>query len=153
MYGQLLLDEFLLKELRAGKGWWGNKFGFQIEGKYIDVFKVKNLDVQGEVNVTRPFTYSHYDSSAGYSHYNQPLAHPFGANFIEAIGIIKYQPLPKLTTSARLIYWRQGVDSGAANYGGNILNYILHDRVIMDINYPAESRQQVLTHNCWLVMK
>jgi hypothetical protein len=81
---------------------------------------VKNLDVQGEVNIVRPFTYSHSDSSANYGHYNQPLAHPFGANFIEGVGIIRYQPLPKLTATAKLIYWRQGVDTGASNYGTNI---------------------------------
>lgn len=119
-YGQLIFDEFLLKELKAGNGWWGNKFGVQLGAKYIDAFKVNNLDLQAELNFVRPFTYSHYDSSANYSHYNQPLAHPYGANFIEAIGIIKYQPIPKLTTSARLIYWKQGVDTGTSNYGSNI---------------------------------
>jgi hypothetical protein len=119
-YGQLIFDEFLLKELKAGNGWWGNKFGVQLGAKYIDAFKVNNLDLQAELNFVRPFTYSHYDSSANYSHYNQPLAHPFGANFIEAIGIVRYQPLPRLTTSARLIYWKQGVDTGSSNYGSNI---------------------------------
>ena len=119
-YGQVLFDELIIKELRAGKGWWGNKFGVQLGGKYIDVFGVKNLDVQGEMNLVRPFTYSHYDSSANYGHYNQPLAHPLGANFIEGIGIIRYQPLPKLTATAKLIYWRQGVDTGTSNYGANI---------------------------------
>lgn len=119
-YGQLIFDEFLLKELKAGKGWWGNKFGVQLGAKYIDAFKVNNLDLQAELNFVRPFTYSHYDSSANYSHYNQPLAHPYGANFIEAIGIVRYQPVPRLSTSARLIYWQQGIDTGTANYGSNI---------------------------------
>lgn len=119
-YGQLIFDEFLLKELRAGDGWWGNKFGVQLGAKYINAFKVKNLDLQGEVNLARPFTYSHFDSVANYTHYNQPLAHPFGANFVEAIGIIRYQPHPKWTTSARVIVWRQGVDTGNINIGSNI---------------------------------
>jgi hypothetical protein len=120
LYGQVLFDELIIKELRAGNGWWGNKFGVQLGGKYIDVFGVKNLDIQGELNMVRPFTYSHHDSSANYGHYNQPLAHPLGANFVEAIGIVRYQPLPKLTATAKLIYWKQGVDTGAANYGSNI---------------------------------
>lgn len=119
-YGQLIFDEFLLKELRACDGWWGNKFGVQLGAKYINAFKVKNLDLQGEVNLARPFTYSHFDSVANYTHYNQPLAHPFGANFVEAIGIIRYQPHPKWTTSARVIVWRQGVDTGNTNIGSNI---------------------------------
>jgi len=119
-YWTLVLDEFLLKELKAQDGWWGNKYAMQFGGKYIDVFGVKNLDIQGEFNFARPFTYSHHDSVSNHSHYNQPLSHPLGANFLEAIGIIRYQPHPKWTTSARLILWKQGVDTGTANFGSNI---------------------------------
>ena len=120
LYGQWMLDEFFLKEVKAGDGWWGNKFGVQLGGKYIDVFKIRNLDIQGELNWVRPFSYSHYDSVSNYTHYNQPLAHPLGANFVEAIGIIRYQPHPKWTSSARLIVWRQGLDTATINFGGNI---------------------------------
>jgi hypothetical protein len=119
-YGQLMLDEFVLKEIRGGNGWWANKFGIQAGGKYIDALGVKNLDLQGEINLVRPFSYSHYDSLANYTHYNQPLAHPLGANFIEAIGIVRYQPHPKWTTSARLILWKQGTDTANSNVGTNI---------------------------------
>lgn len=124
-YGQWSIDEFVQKELRAGNGWWGNKFGVQLGAKYIDAFKVKNLDLQGELNLVRPFTYSHYDSISNYTHYNQPLAHPLGANFVEAIGIIRYQPIPKLTTSARVIIWNQGTDTANSNFGTDIfkMNY------------------------------
>lgn len=119
-YSQVLLDEFVLKEVRAGKGYWANKFGIQVGGKYINAFNLKNLDLQGEVNLVRPFTYSHTDSVANYTHYNQPLAHPLGANFVEAIGIIRYQPYPKWTTSARVIVWKQGTDTANSNVGTNI---------------------------------
>lgn len=119
-YGQFMLDEFVQKELRAGNGWWGNKFGLQLGAKYVNAFKVNNLDLQGELNLVRPFSYSHYDSVANYTHYNQPLAHPLGANFVEAIGIVRYQPIPKLTTSARLILWKQGVDTANSNVGSDI---------------------------------
>ncbi|HEY8897990.1 MAG TPA: hypothetical protein VIM79_24360, partial [Niastella sp.] len=34
--------------------------------------------------------------------------------------IIRYQPLPKWTTSARLIVWKQGTDSINGNVGTNI---------------------------------
>ncbi|MGN6421424.1 MAG: hypothetical protein ACTHMC_28175 [Pseudobacter sp.] len=119
-YGQWTIDEFVQKELRAGNGWWANKFGVQLGAKYIDAFKVKNLDLQGELNLVRPFTYSHYDSVTNYTHYNQPLAHPLGANFVEAIGIIRYQPIPKLTASARVIVWNQGTDTANSNFGTDI---------------------------------
>ncbi len=119
-YSQLMFDEFVLKEIKAGNGWWGNKQGIQAGFKYIDAFKIKNLDLQGEINYVRPFTYSHYDSVANYSHYNQPLAHPLGANFIEGIGIIRYQPAPKWNVQAKLIVFRQGLDTAASDYGSNI---------------------------------
>lgn len=127
-YGQVLLDEFKLSEMRGGKGWWANKFGIQAGAKYIDAFKVRNLDLQGEVNLVRPFTYSHDDSVANYTHYNQPLAHPLGANFMEMIGIVKYQPFPKWYAQLKLIAFRQGVDTADKNFGGNIfLPYITRD--------------------------
>ena len=119
-YGQFLLDELKVSEMKGGKGWWANKFGIQAGGKYINAFGVKNLDLQGELNLVRPFTYSHYDSLANYTHYNQPMAHPLGANFVEAIGIVKYQPHPKWTTSARLIVWKQGTDTANSNFGTDI---------------------------------
>ena len=120
VYGQLLLDEFKLSEIRAGNGWWGNKFGIQLGGKYIDAFTIKNLDLQIEYNRVRPFTYSHRDSVANYTHYNQPLAHPLMANFSEVIGIARYQPAPKWMLQAKAIYYTQGRDSNAISYGSNI---------------------------------
>lgn len=121
-YGQFLLDEFFLKEVRAQNGWWANKFGLQLGAKYIDLFNVKNLDVHGEINLVRPFTYSHYDSVSNYTHFNQPLAHPLGANFAEMIGVVRYQPFPRWTAEARLIVWKQGLDSLGvnSNYGSDI---------------------------------
>lgn len=118
LYGQLLLDEFKLNELK--RKWWGNKFGFQLGAKYIDAFGIANLDLQGEWNRVRPFTYSHDDSVANYTNYNQPLAHPVGANFNELIGIVRYQPIPRLMVQAKAIYYKQGKDVGNISYGGNI---------------------------------
>jgi hypothetical protein len=119
-YGQFLLDEFNLSQLKAGNGWWANKFGIQIGAKYIDAFGIKNLDLQIEHNRVRPFTYSHFDSVGNYTHYNQPLAHPLMANFQEFIGIARYQPAPKWLVQAKLMYSQQGRDSNAISYGSNI---------------------------------
>jgi hypothetical protein len=120
LYGQLLLDEFKLSELKAGNGWWANKYALQGGVKYIDAFGVPNLDLQTEVNSVRPFTYSHNDSVAEYTHYNQPLAHPLGANFNELIGLVRYQPAPRLMLQAKVLYYMQGRDVDSVNYGSNI---------------------------------
>ncbi len=116
-----MLDEFLLNEVRAGNGWWANKFGAQLGAKYVDALGVTNLDLQGEVNMVRPFTYSHNSQFASYTNYFQPIAHPFGANFNEWIGVARYQPLPKLCLAAKVIRAVRGRDRSDTNFGGDPL--------------------------------
>lgn len=120
LYGQFLLDEFKLAQIRANTGWWANKWGLQLGAKYIDAFGIPNLDLQVESNRVRPFTYSHNTLIANYTHYNQPLAHPLGANFQEFIGIARYQPAPRWYLYGKIIYYNQGLDSlSGQNFGAN----------------------------------
>jgi len=137
IYHQTVVDEFKLSEIRAGNGWWANKFGFQFGAKAIDVGGVKNLDAQVEYNFVRPFTYSHRDtlpgttdiSVANYGHHSQPLAHPLGANFKELIVLLRYQPSKKVILSSRMIRSNYGEDVGGTNWGTNPF-------------LPLESREQ-----------
>lgn len=119
LYGQFMLDEFVLTRIKNDPTYWANKFGIQLGAKYVDAFGINNLDLQVEGNRVRPFTYSHGDTVANYTHYNQPLAHPLGANFQEVIGIVHYQPAPKWYIYAKAIYYYQGLDSAGINYGAN----------------------------------
>ncbi len=113
-----------MKQITKSNGYWANKWGLQAGIKYVDAFTIKNLDLQVETNRARPYTYAHFDSVANYTHYNQPLAHPLGANFQEYIGILKYQPAPRWYINARAIYYKQGLDSSGVNFGSNpLLNY------------------------------
>lgn len=124
-YGQFLLDEFVLNKVVKDKNSWVNKYGYQLGVKYVDAFSIKNLDLQFETNRVRPFTYSHDDTTSNYTHYNQPLAHPLGANFQEYIGKLYYQPAPKWTIDGTVQYYYKGLDSLGKNFGGNIFkNYI-----------------------------
>lgn len=120
LYGQLNMDEFNLRYLRMNKGWWANKWGLQLGGKYIDAFGVDHLDLQAEVNWIRPFTFTHNDTVANYTHYNQPLAHPLMANIREMIGVVRYQPADKWMINGRMIVWKQGTDTANRNFGNNI---------------------------------
>lgn len=122
IYGQVMLDEFIIQRALKDPSNWTNKFGFQLGVKYIDLFGVSNLDLQVEANRVRPFTYSHFDTVSNYTHYNQPLAHPLGANFQELIGIIRYQPTPRLTLYGRVQWYEQGLDSAGRNFGANIFD-------------------------------
>lgn len=121
LYGQITLDEFVLSKLLAGDGWWGNKFGIQGGLKAVDVLGISNLDLQVEANLARPYTYSQSQKYLSYSHYRQPLAHPLGANFSEAIGIIRYQPLPGLFLTGKAIVYKTGKDNTNENWGADIL--------------------------------
>jgi hypothetical protein len=121
VYGQFVLDEFLLDNLKEGNGWWANKYAIQAGVKYFDAFGVSNLDLQAETNIVRPYTYSHNTPYGSYSSYMQPIAHPLGANFKEFIGIARYQPIPKLNLTGKLVMMQVGRDSTTVNWGSDIL--------------------------------
>ena len=137
LYGQFFLDELKVKELLSTRGWWGNKWGLQLGARYVDAFNVNNLDLQGEINIIRPYTYTHGDSLDSYSHYNQPLAHPKGANLVEAAALVRYQPINKLKLQLRVTASQQGLDDEFSDWGGDIfVNY--HER---EMDYGNRIRQ------------
>jgi len=125
LYGQLILDEFLLKEIRARKGWLENKQGFQIGFRYFDFMKLKNLDLLAEWNYVRPYTYFHKNVLQNFGHYNQPLAHPLGANFSEFVTKLNYKINNRISLSGTFIFCNIGLDntdsiSGNLSFGQNI---------------------------------
>ena len=85
IYSQVVLDEFLLFQVREGNGWYANKQALQLGVVSHDAFKVPGLTVRGEWNFVRPFMYTHSDTRQNYSHMGQPLAHPFGSGFQEVL--------------------------------------------------------------------
>lgn len=126
LYSQLMVDEFRSDQIFSGNGWWGNKIAYQVGLKYFDIANIKNLDLQLEYNHARPYTYTHRigtnDSfvTTSYSHFNQALAHPLGANFKETIGILKYEFNQKWFFNLRYVYTTYG-DSSIDNVGFDIL--------------------------------
>ena len=90
MYAQFVLDEMTVKEFIAFNGYWANKQSYQFGIKSYNCFGIRNLFLQGEFNLVRPYMYSHYDGEDNYAHLNQPIAHPWGANFYELIARAQY---------------------------------------------------------------
>ena len=121
IYGQLLLDEFRLSDFRAQNGAWRNKFGGQIGMKYFDAFGFDNLNLQSEINFTRPFTYSHFNPIQNYAHFAQPLAHPLGASFLENVSIARYRK-DRWTADLKVIHAKHGgeIAGDSTNYGSDI---------------------------------
>jgi len=132
LYGQLVLDEFSASEVFAKlssdtskpTGWWANKQGFQVGLKGWSPFGLKNLYYQTEFNWVRPFTYTHVTVEQNHGHYNQALAHPRGANFMESVNILRFRKNNWLL-EAKFIYSRFGLDTNAVSYGGNIFRSYL----------------------------
>ncbi|MEL6673445.1 MAG: hypothetical protein AAFR61_14670 [Bacteroidota bacterium] len=120
LYGQFLIDDVNIGIRDQGSGYYGNKIGWQLGGRYIDVAGVEGLDFQAEYNRLRPFTYQHFSVSANYSHYGQSLGHSFGANLYDMHLILRYQPKPAWNLYASYSMTAQGLDSASVNFGGDI---------------------------------
>lgn len=135
-YGQFILDEFKLSELKAKNAWWGNKYGFQFGFKTYNLFNIRNLYFLAEYNRVRPFTYSHRSSLENWGNTYQAMAHPLGANFTEEVFILKY-PHKKFLFKLKTVFSQHGINypnhpysenAHNINYGGDIyVSYL--DRV------------------------
>ncbi len=145
LYGQFALDEFTAKEFFAGNGYWANKFGIQAGIKGFDALKVKNLNYLAEFNTAKPFTYSQRTSLLNYGHYNEALAHPFGANFREFLSIWDYA-YQRWQVYAQGNYAQYGLDPGSDNYGKDI--YKSYNTRISD--YGNKTAQGIKTNFIYL---
>ncbi len=123
LYGQFILDEFSLSDVKAGEKSWKNKFGFQLGVKYFNAFKVDNLLLQAEYNQVRPYTYSHNTQTLNYANFNQPMAHLWGANFREFVLIGRYN-YKRWFGDAKFIIGQRGfdfnTDEDSFSYGGDV---------------------------------
>lgn len=130
-YGQFLLDEFAIGDVKEGNKSWRNKFGYQIGAKYYDAFKVKNLTLQLEYNHVRPYVYSHSNPLTNYAHNNLSMGHQWGGNFREVVAIARYFK-GRLFGEAKFTYGQKGFDFNNGtdnfNYGGNIFLTYNEDR-------------------------
>ena len=131
LYGQFLLDEFSLGEVKGGNKSWKNKFGYQLGVKYYNAFTIKNLLVQVEYNHVRPYVYAHSEVLTNYGHNNQSLGHQWGGNFREFVGIARYH-VGRYFADAKITIGQRGLDfsnSGPnSNYGSDIYRDYDDDR-------------------------
>jgi hypothetical protein len=125
-YGQVLIDEFKLSNVIDNSGWWANKQGVQFGFKAFDLFDIKNFSFQTEIDYVRPYTYTARDPLQNYSNFNQPLADPEGANFIESASFLTYYHKNFLIQGS-LVAYHYGGDVNGSDYGQNIfINYNEH---------------------------
>lgn len=98
-----------------------NKIAYQWGFRLNNAFILKNLVVQFEQNRVRPFTYSANRTWQNYSHYNQSMAHPLGANFKENVIFINYRFAKDFVFQFKFSKVLQGIDTAnGGNTGSNI---------------------------------
>jgi len=120
LYGQILLDDLNIARQKDGDenysgGFFQNKFAYQLGVK--SSFKLVNAFI--EYNQAQPYTYAHKEPMQSYTHMNQALAHPLGANFKEVVAFADYRK-DKWHFSVKLTVARVGLDSVNTHYGQNI---------------------------------
>lgn len=123
VYGQFMLDDLDIAASRDGEGYYRNKFGAQAGAKYyMHTPDYKHAGVlQVELNQANPYTYAHKEPVQNYAHYNQPLAHPLGANFREILLMADYRFNYRYYLSAKVQVASAGLDTSAtSNVGSNI---------------------------------
>lgn len=122
-YGQFLIDEFSLGDMKSGEKSWKNKYGYQLGAKYYNAFGISNLYLQAEYNRVRPYVYSHSSPLTNYGHNNQSMGHIWGSNFNELTGIARYNK-NRWFADAKMSVGVRGFDfdtsTDALNYGSNI---------------------------------
>ncbi|MGB9747988.1 MAG: hypothetical protein ACPLXM_13770 [Bacteroidales bacterium] len=119
VYTQFMLDELVVKEFLQGTGWAGNKYALQVGIKAREPFGKEGLHLLAEMNLARPYTWSHRSTLNNYGAWYQPLAHPAGGNFMEGLAEGKYRAGRNLL-SVFLSYTAAGRDSGLFNAGNDI---------------------------------
>ncbi len=121
IYAQAMLDDLNISRQKDSDeedyegGFFQNKFGFQIGVKS----NYKRFDILAEYNQVQPYTYGHRTILQNYSHMNQALAHPLGANLKEVVLMANYKK-DKWRYSFKFTAVKVGLDSLDTHYGQNI---------------------------------
>lgn len=140
LYGQFMFDEFTAKEFFASNGYWANKWAVQLGFRGADLFAIKRLNYLAEFNTARPYTYAHFDRLSNYANYNQALAHPFGANFREFLGLMNYS-VKRFEFQGQGIFATYGLDEAGTNYGKDIFK----SYNTRSVNYGSKVGQGIKT--------
>ena len=119
-YSQVMLDDLNIsrqkdRDENYEEGFFQNKYAYQLGVKT----KIKGVNLLTEYNQTQPYTYGHRTILQNYSHMNQVLAHPLGANFKEVIFMADYKK-DKWKYRLKLTTALVGLDSLNTHYGQNI---------------------------------
>ena len=120
-YGQFALNEFVTKHFFSSDGSDVNKSGWQFGLRGTNLFKVDKLNFLIEANNVKPYTYSARSAIENYSQNGEPLAHPWGGNFRELVGLLNYS-FQRFDFSGEVDLGRYGLNKNGLNYGKDIFD-------------------------------
>lgn len=127
-YGQFVLDD-------PNK----DKYGWQAGVKFFDLF-IPEFYLQLEYNTVMPFTFTSNPVLQNYSHFNQPIGHPYGAYFDELVGIVQYR-VKQWTFKWKVNYAIYHLDGEDGKFGGDIF------RLDNGLETDGEPIERVLFYN------
>jgi hypothetical protein len=119
--------------------------GLQAGVKY---YGIRNLTLQAEYNTVSPSTYQlNQNSLQDYAHYNQALAHPYGTNFNEIVGIANYK-YKRVFTQAKinLAEYITTIPTSILDYDATLtvlqahLGYVINPKTNLSILVGATNR-------------
>lgn len=120
LYGQFVLDDINIQEIKQKTKWWANKYG--IQAGYKTWFRIKNTPVflRTEINIVTPYTYSSINESSNYMNQGLPAAHPLGANFAEWYTELSFN-IKRFNLHAWGQFYMKGNDPSGSpfSYGGD----------------------------------
>ena len=128
MYGQFVLDEFQSHQFFSDDGSYRNKYSYQLGIRGGHLFGVQGFSYLLETNNAKPYTYSERGQVENYAEEGEPLAHPWGGNFREVVGLLNYS-YKRFDFSGEGDYGHYGLDIDGLNYGKNPFE---------DYTYPAK---------------
>lgn len=117
IYSQTIIDNISKEEFK-------NRFGIQTGIKIYDLFFYKipkmQLYVQSEYNACRPYTYTSNITNMSYTHLNEAIASPLGADFKEFL-VLSYLSFYRFSFSFQFNNIITSSDTNTSNNGANIL--------------------------------
>ena len=146
-YGQLLIDDLNINRYEnTANGFFQNKLAYQIGLKSQFSINKHNFNILSEYNQAQPYTYAHKHPMQNYTHMNQALAHPLGANFKESVVMLNHN-YQNLGVNVKYTYATYGADSAETHYGQNIfISDFLASGEGGEFSYGNFNGQGVLTH-------
>ncbi|WP_461449040.1 gliding motility protein RemB [Mucilaginibacter sp.] len=112
LYSQYIYDQL------ASSG--NSKDGFQLGLRGADLLNVNSFNYLVEFNTAKPYTTATQYPLVNYTDLDEPLAHPFGSNFKEAIGILSYS-IGRFDFRGELDYAKFYLNLAELNVGNGIL--------------------------------